>query len=291
MGRVQLQKPFSDKVKDLIQMYFPNQMSTEPNNNYEIFLRFGERGPSYVIRTWPDQEKVKVTQKGLMRNLLGLSKGRWESIDSFEAWLQDQKHNMRESKFPKFKSYFLKEGADEDKMVKEDFGATAATISSILAILKIFAPGIKSMADLAQSDISNIELILDDIEKLKEQYGGNMRDVPDEEMGKILDYWDGELEAYAKKSAPKFMHKYAGRGNHPMPMKYRVKILKLGGYRTLRAQLPIMKLASKGVGAGAGWLADTDEEEIAQGTAKIADVATKVQKLAPQVKKLAAISR
>jgi len=156
MGRREIQKPFSDKVKDLVQMYFPNQMSTEPNNNYEIFLRLGKSGPSYVIRTWPDQEKVKVTQKGLMRNLLGLSKGRWQSIDSFEAWLQDQTHNMRESKFPKFKQFCLSEDADIMPRATVDLN-TPDPIAKLLHLI-INQPGPITVINVPNDIINSLNL-------------------------------------------------------------------------------------------------------------------------------------
>jgi hypothetical protein len=89
---------------------FKNSWSTSPGrDNVDLKTPQGD----WIIRIWSDQQKIKVTRKGTMRNLLGLSKGRWQSLADFEVWLQDQEAHLGESKFPKFRQFCLKEENDE----------------------------------------------------------------------------------------------------------------------------------------------------------------------------------
>ena len=89
---------------------FKNSWSTSPGRD-DVDLKTPQG--DWIIRIWSDQQKIKVTRKGTMRNLMGLSKGRWQSLADFEVWLQDQESHLGESKFPKFRQFCLKEANDE----------------------------------------------------------------------------------------------------------------------------------------------------------------------------------
>ena len=90
---------------------FKNSWSTSPETpeNVDLNTPHGQ----WTIRTWDNQQKVKVTRKGVLRSLLGITKGRWVSLADFEVWLQDLESNLGEGKFPNFKRYFLNEDNKE----------------------------------------------------------------------------------------------------------------------------------------------------------------------------------
>ena len=98
-----------DRVISIIREHpsISNNWSITPNRPDTVDLTIGNT--EYTIRSKQIWEKVEVTYKGAIRNVLGLTEGRWRSLDDFKVWLQEQISQSGESNVPTFKQFYLSE--------------------------------------------------------------------------------------------------------------------------------------------------------------------------------------